>query len=326
MQKDISDQHSINRQKRISAIVIANPTAGSYTQNETQIQETIIYLRDHGWDVTLELTHEQKDAGRLAREAAKRNLQVVVVVGGDGTINEVIQELAGSETALGVLPGGTVNVWARETGIPLNDINKARAILLHGATRRIDLGKVDDHYFLLMATIGFDAEVTHAVEHKPIKRFGVLGYILMGTWLGLGYPNFLAFLQEKKRARRMHALQIVFGNTQLYAGAIEFTWQAKCDDGLLDICVVRSQNILGRIAVLIAFLVKGKKRQQWVRYTSSRELKVHTNVPVAIQVDGDPAGYTAQRGFPPTVISVVPASLSVIVPHETARQLFTTSS
>lgn len=324
MQEDVQEQHSPDAQQKTSAIVIANPTAGSYTQNATQIEETITQLREHGWDVALKLTEAQGDAGRLAREAVKQQLDVVVAVGGDGTINEVIQELAGSETALGVLPGGTVNVWARETGIPL-DIVQAREVLMHGQMRRVDLGKVNDRYFLLMATIGFDAEVTHAVERKPIKRFGVPGYILMGTWLGLGYPNFQAFLQQGGRAKRVRTLQIVFGNTQLYAGAIKFTWQAKCDDGLLDVCVVRSQNVFGRILVFADFLFGRKKRQQWVRYESSREIKVHTTVPVAIQVDGDPSGYTAQRGFPPTVFSVAPGALKVIVPDEIPEPLFTAS-
>jgi YegS/Rv2252/BmrU family lipid kinase len=322
-EEDVQEQRSLDARQKISAIVIANPTAGSYTQNAAQIEETITQLSEHGWDVALKLTEAQGDAGRLAREAVEQQIDVVIAVGGDGTINEVIQELAGSETALGVLPGGTVNVWARETGIPL-DIVQAREVLMHGQMRRVDLGKVNDRYFLLMATIGFDAEVTHSVERKPIKRFGVLGYILMGTWLGLGYPNFHAFLQQGGRAKRVRTLQIVFGNTQLYAGAIKFTWQAKCDDGLLDVCVVRSQNPFGRILVFADFLFGRKKRQQWVRYESSREIKVHTSVPVAIQVDGDPTGYTAQRGFPPTIFSVVPSALKVIVPNEIPEPIFTT--
>jgi YegS/Rv2252/BmrU family lipid kinase len=322
-EEDVQEQRSLDARQKISAIVIANPTAGSYTQNAAQIEETVNRLREHGWDVALKLTEAQGDAGRLAREAVEQQMDVVVAVGGDGTINEVIQELAGSETALGVLPGGTVNVWARETGIPL-DIVQAREVLMHGQVRRVDLGKVNDRYFLLMATIGFDAEVTHSVERKPIKRFGVLGYILMGTWLGLGYPNFQAFLQQGGRVKRVRTLQIVFGNTQLYAGAIKFTWQAKCDDGLLDVCVVRSQNFFGRILVFADFLLGRKKRRQWVRYESSREIKVHTTVPVAIQVDGDPTGYTAQRGFPPTIFSIAPGALKVIVPDEIPEPLFTT--
>lgn len=213
-------------QRLTRAIVLANPTAGSYIQNKPQVEETIASLQEQGWDVELKLTEKAGDGRRLAHEAAEAKLDVVVVVGGDGTINEVIQELAGSETALGVLPTGTVNVWARETGIPFDNAG-ARDVLLHGQTRRIDLGKVDERYFLLMATIGFDAEVTHTVEKKPIKRLGILGYLLAGSWLGLGYPNFQVVMQSGQRAERLHALQVVFGNTRLYAGAIKFTWQAR---------------------------------------------------------------------------------------------------
>lgn len=323
MQKDTQlPIDDIKAQKHITAIIIANPTAGSYTQNAQKIEDAIAFLNENGWQAELKLTEGQGDARRLTREAVKQNLNVVVAVGGDGTINEVIQELAGSETALGVLPSGTVNVWARETGIPLDKIDEARDILLHGCARRVDLGKVGDRYFLLMATIGFDAEVTHTVEKKPAKRLGVLGYLLIGAWLGLGYPNFQAFLQMGKRTRRVRALQIVFGNTQLYAGAIKFTWQAKCDDGLLDVCVVRSQNVFGRIGVFFAFLLRRKKRQQWVRYEASHEVKVHTNAPVAIQVDGDPAGYTAEKGFPPITFAIARGALKVIVPRETPEGLF----
>src|SRR5690348_11392516 len=222
-EEDVQEQRSLDAQQKISAIVIANPTAGSYTQNTAQIEETITQLREHGWDVELKLTEAQGDAGRLAREAVEQQLDVVVAVGGDGTINEVIQELAGSETALGVLPSGTVNVWARETGIPL-DIAGARTVLLKGQTRRIDLGHTPGHYFLLMAGVGLDGEITNAVEKKPAKRFGVLGYIFMGAWLGLGYPSFHATLQVDDRTVKVNALQIIVGNTQLYGGAIKYTW------------------------------------------------------------------------------------------------------
>jgi YegS/Rv2252/BmrU family lipid kinase len=317
-------QKSTETQKGTTAIIIANPTAGSYTQHMQLIEESISYLREHGWDVKLKLTKESGDGGRLAREAVEQKLDLVIAVGGDGTINEVIQELAGSETALGVLPSGTVNVWAREMHIPLDDYVAAREILLNGRTRRIDVGKVAGRYFLLMSTLGFDAEVTQTVENtRSLKRFGILGYILTSAWLGFGYPNFTVSMQIGKRNVRMHALQVVIGNTQLYAGAIKFTWEARCDDGLLDICVVRTQGVLSRFSMLYDFLLKSKKRQQWVRYDSSQEIKVHTNRPVAVQVDGDPVGHTARKGFPPTIFSVVPGALKVIIPQDAPKELFT---
>ncbi len=229
-QQDISAQYAEGTPPSLdtacSAIIIANPNSGSYIFHGRQLEETLLFLRRQGWSVTLQLTAGAGDARRLARLAVEQQVEVVIAAGGDGTINEIIQELAGSETALGVLPTGTVNVWARETNIPLYSTG-ARKVLVNGEMRHIDLGKVKDRYFLLMAGIGFDADVTHAVEKRPIKRLGVLGYLLMGTWLGLGYQSFRVFVTINGRLLKKNALQIIIGNTQLYGGTIKYTWQAS---------------------------------------------------------------------------------------------------
>jgi diacylglycerol kinase (ATP) len=303
-----------------TALLIANPTSGSYQQNEQQIQDTLRYLREHGWQADLQLTQSSQDARRLTREAVERHVEVVVAIGGDGTINEIIQELAGSETALGVLPGGTVNVWAREVGIPL-DNEGAREILLHGQIRHIDLGQINERYFLLMAGIGFDGEITHAVEKRSLKRLGIFGYMLMATWLGFGYNGFRSFIQMEGRIIRTNALQIVIGNTQLYGGAMKYTWQAKCDDGLLDICIVRRRGRLERLWVLRDLLLHRPHRNQWIRYETGKEIKIRTRQAVAIQIDGDAMGYTA-RGYPPTSIKVSPGALKVIVPQQLPPEIF----
>lgn len=308
---------------QITAILIANPNAGNHIHNIHHMEEiarTITFLRSCGWQTNLKLTQKAGDARLLAREAVEQGINVVIAVGGDGTINEVIQELAGSETALGVIPTGTVNVWAREVGIPL-DYTGAREVLISGQTRHIDLGKINDDYFLLMVGIGMDGEVTHAVEKKPAKRFGVLGYLLVGTWLGLGYSAFRAILQMDDQIVKTTPLQIVIGNTQLYAGAIKYTWQAKCDDGLLDVCIVRKSSILGRIIVSLVFLLRRKERERWVRYETGATIKIYTRHPVAIQIDGDPKGYT-EGDHVPTTVSVVPGALKVIVPQKTPPGLF----
>lgn len=305
------------------AVIIANPTSGSYTQYASQLEETRLFLQSQGWNVQLWLTKQAGDARRFARTAVEQAINIVITAGGDGTINEVVQELAGSDTALGVLPVGTVNVWARELGIPL-DIAGAREILLHGRTRHVDLGRVQERYFLLMAGIGIDGEVTQAVEKKPLKRLGAFGYLLMGTWLGLGYPSFRVFLQlDGRRVIKARAIQMVIGNTQLYGGTVKYTWQAKCDDGLLDICIVRQQTMFGRIQASIDFLLHREQRRQWVRYERFRSLKIRTSRPIAMQIDGDPAGYIS-GGFPATSLSVVPHALKVVVPEHSAATLFVT--
>jgi diacylglycerol kinase (ATP) len=305
--------------QQITAILIANPTSGSYSQHTNRVADAVSFLRDQGWEAELMLTQQAGDARTFARQAIERHMHVVVVVGGDGTINEVIQELAGSETALGVLPSGTVNVWAREVGIPL-DIIGARNVLVNGQVRRIDLGRINDSYFLLMAGFGFDAEVTHEVEKKPIKRLGVLSYLLIGTWMGIGYHPFRVSLELEGRVIRLSTLQIIVGNTQLYGGALKYTWLAKCDDGQLDICIIRKHTIAGRFAMMTDFLLHREQRRQWVRYETGSTMKIYTKQSVAIQLDGDPFGHTTRDI--PTVVTVAPHALKVIVPDPTLAEIF----
>ncbi len=304
------------------AIIIANPVSGGYLLHSNLINEAVKYLQAHNWDVTLNLTEQAGDAQRLAREAVEAHVDVVIAAGGDGTINEIIQELAGSETTLGVLPIGTVNVWAREVDIPFDGMD-ACEVLLHGQTRQIDLGQVNGHYFMLMAGIGLDGEVAHAVERKPAKRLGALGYLLMGTMLGLGYPAFRIFMQIDGRVVKANAIQVIIGNTQLYGGAIKYTWQAKCDDGLLDICIIRQRSMLGRIAVAFDLLLRRNGRDRWIRYERCQTARVRTRNTIAMQLDGDPAGHI-NSGFPSTTFTAVPLALKVIIPNTVSEDLFST--
>jgi len=301
----------------LSAVIIANPVSGSFPQHYAHsLDETLSFLRQRDWQVDLHITKAPGGARQLAREAVTQDVDIVIAAGGDGTINEIIQELAGSKTALGVLPYGTVNIWAREMGIPLQIVD-ARKVLLNGQIRSIDLGRCNDRFFLLMAGIGIDGAVTQAIEKKPVKRLGALGYLLIATWLGLGYPNFQARLRiNNKRPVKLRALQIIVGNTQLYGGALKFTWEAKCDDGQLDVCVVRKRSMLGRIFVVIDFLLGRKNRQQWVRYYTATSIEINTRQPVAIQIDGEPVGHT------PASFIIAPGALKVLVPQKIPRGLF----
>ena len=158
--------------------------------------------------------------------------------------------------------------------------------------------------------------MTRAVERKPLKRWGILGYVLMGLWLGPGYRSFRVHLYLNGRRMRTNALQIIIGNTQLYAGAFKFTWQARCDDGALDLCVVRRRNLPGRIMVLWDFFRRRKNRHRWVRYNTFSSITIETPRPIAFQIDGDPGGYT------PATLTVQPRALKVVVPHRVPKGLF----
>lgn len=322
MQTDATDSHhdqdSSEEQESLNscfAVVIANPTSGFMPLQAGRLQDTLTFLRSHGWRVDLWFTQGPGDGSELACKAVEQHADIVIAAGGDGTINDIIQGLVGSETALAVLPTGTVNVWAREMGIPL-DAHGARQVLVNGQTRRVDVGCINGRYFLLMVGIGFDGEITQAVDHKPLKRLGVFGYALAILWFGPGYKGFPVVVNNNGVVVKTRALQIFIGNTQLYAGAFKFTWQARLDDGLLDLCIVRKRSLPGRLIVLSDFILRRDQRRMWVRYDQFTSIQIDTPKPVPYQVDGDSGGHT------PATLSIAQGALKVVVPQKTPRELF----
>ena len=326
MQTDATDSHhnqdsSEEQEKQEGllnscfAIIIANPTSGFMPVQAGRMQDTLTFLRSHGWRVDLWFTQGPGDGSELARKAVEQHADIVIAAGGDGTINDIIQGLVGSETALAVLPTGTVNVWAREMGIPL-DMYGARQVLVNGQTRHVDVGRINGRYFLLMVGIGFDGEITQAVEHKPLKRLGVVGYALAVLWFGPGYKGFPVVVNNNGVVVKTRALQIFIGNTQLYAGALKFTWQARLDDGLLDLCIVRKRSLPGRLIILSDFILRRDQRRMWVRYDQFTSIQIDTPKPVAYQIDGDSGGHT------PATLSVAQGALKVVVPQKTPHGLF----
>jgi YegS/Rv2252/BmrU family lipid kinase len=301
------------------ARIIANPASGGSQTGAAlrELAETARWLTERGMPTELRLTRRAGHATELAREAASAGLDVVVAAGGDGTVNDVIQALAGYRTALGVLPMGTVNVWAREMGIGLS-ATEARETLLHGVRRRVDLGRAGQRYFLMMAGIGFDAEVARRVEHGRLKRFGLklLEYLATVALLSVTRPSDSIRITMGSHKRREQALMVIIGNTRLYGGAMTFTRRAVADDGALDVVVVGSGGILHRIGVLGRALLRLPSAGPRVRYERVQSLRLESQRPAPVQVDGEVIGYL------PMTFSVAPQALSVIVPRNTPTGLF----
>src|SRR5262249_6756284 len=168
---------SLTRPAMAQARIIANPISGSLRGELglQELEETAAWLSERGLPTEICLTEGVGHARELAQEAVSAGMEMVIAAGGDGTVNEVVQALAGkTTTALGVLPMGTINVWAREMGIPLKT-SQAREVLLRGMRRRVDLGRANSHYFLLMAGIGFDAEVVRRGGKSLLQRWWLKG-------------------------------------------------------------------------------------------------------------------------------------------------------
>jgi diacylglycerol kinase (ATP) len=293
------------------AILIQNPAAGQADWRE-QVEAALATFREAGWDIDMRETGGPGDATRFAREAVAEGRDVVVVAGGDGTVNEALQGLAGQRgTALAVLPGGTVNVWATELGIKQDEADVARRIAA-GHRQTIDLGRVNGRYFLMMASAGFDAETNATVAETPglkkvKRRAGPLAYALAALHTLRHFRGRRVALDIDGARLRRRALMVIVGNTRLYGGIAEITYQARADDGLLDVCVLAGEGPLDLARRFISVALRRHRQDPGIDYRKARRIVLDPVTPLHLQADGEDIGIT------PATFQVLPDALDVIV-------------
>jgi diacylglycerol kinase (ATP) len=308
-------------------MLIVNPTSGPWDigRELPAVQE---HLEDHGWRTTLYKTGRPGEATQLAKQARDGKVDAVFVAGGDGTINEVVNGLAESPVALGVLPGGTGNVWAKELGLPTRSplhwlplVDSVKS-LVPGSQRRIDLGRANGRYFLQWAGLGLDAEVTYAMEPRTRtqRHLGTLTYVIAGltTAANLVGTRTRILIDEERIYRR--AILIVISNSQLYGGKVRIATDARLDDGLLDVNVFAGSGFGSAIRTALGVITGLHVRDPRHSFHRGGCIRVETDKPMAIHLDGEPFGFT------PLECSVVPQALTVLIPWRTRPELFQDSS
>lgn len=304
--------------------LIVNPMSGPWDVGR-EIPAVLSHLEKHGWRTTLHQTGQPGEATQLAWQARDEGLDAVFVVGGDGTINEVINGLAESPVALGVLPGGTGNVWAKELGLPTRSplhllplVDSIRA-LVPGTLRRIDLGRANGRYFLQWAGLGLDAEVTSAMEPRTRRqrRLGTLTYVVAGVSCAIQLVGTRTRLHIDDKRIYRRAILIVISNSQLYGGKVRIATDARLDDGLLDVNVFSGTGFGSAMRALLGVVTGLHVRDPRHSFYRGRSIRVEADSPLPLQVDGEPLGTT------PLECVVVPKALSVLVPSHTRPELFT---
>lgn len=295
-------------------MIIFNPAAGQIESPERELAVAAEVWGERGWRVDLRPTAGPGDATRLAREGSNQGYDLVVAAGGDGTINEVVNGLVYSRTAMATLPLGTMNVWARELGLPLTP-RAAAAALLNWQVRSIDLGRAGNRYFLLMAGIGIDAAITSNVRSAEKRRFGAFVYVLSTLNLLPRIRGTRARLIIDGRTVKGRVLWIVIGNSQLYGGLVKITHRASIDDGLLDVCMIRGDSFPSAVARLGSILLRRYTVDPDITYYRARSIRVETRPSLPVQVDGDTIGKT------PMEFVVVPGALRALLPPELTTDL-----
>ena len=303
--------------------VIYNPVAGTRDVGD-DLRKAIDFLESQGWDVTLRETFGGGDATTYAREAVANHCDMVIAVGGDGTLGEVATGLAHSDCALGVLPVGTGNVWAHMLGLPVwSPINRsalmdAARILLEGKTRRIDLGKAGERYFVLWSGIGFDAQIAHDIEpHREIRRsLGNLTYVVTAIALSLGLRGTRVTVSIDGKTVRERALMILVTNAQLYGPSWRLAPEAQLDDGLLEVYIFKGSNTLDVLRHFFLLLLGKHQKSPKIESYRATRVEIRGEKPLPLHLDGDPFGHT------PVTITVVPEALHVVAPSWASRTLF----
>jgi YegS/Rv2252/BmrU family lipid kinase len=293
------------------ATLIANPKTGRYSSRRLRpIEDVASQLRSLGVDVEIKLTTAPGEATEFAARAARNGTSDVIVAGGDGTINEAVQGLAGSNARLAIIPRGTGNVLARELNLPLND-EQATIVAARGNARRIHLGLAIDEttnakrFFVLMAGIGLDASVVRRVQPRLKKRIGKAAFWISGlSHLADWQPApFTLEIEGQSYTGTFAAI----GNAARYGGDLAITPGARLEEPEFEICIIETLNRFGYLRLLAYALRTGMPRDKHgVRYVKASSVRATGNAPV--QVDGEVIGELPMR------FEIASESLEVIVP------------
>lgn len=291
--------------------LISNPKTGRYASRRIRpIQELASQLESAGVAVDLKLTAGPGDATNLAARAARNGSSDVIVAGGDGTINEAIQGLAGTDARLGILPRGTANVLARELGLPIDD-QEAIAIAAQGKSRKIYLGLAinettnEQRHFILMAGIGLDASVVERVQPSLKKRIGkgafwISGFSHLATW------NPQPFTLEIN-GDKYTATFATIGKAARYGGDLAITPGARLDKPEFEVCIIQTSSRMRYLRLLSQAMRSGMPRDKpEVCFVTTTTVKAHGDA--AVQIDGELLGHLPMR------FEIAPHSLEVIVP------------
>ncbi|MCB0194549.1 MAG: diacylglycerol kinase family lipid kinase [Anaerolineae bacterium] len=307
--------------------LIINPKAGPSTFKK-QLKKAEDYLLNLGCEVKRLETTGPGDAIRLAQQAAEEKFDTAVAIGGDGTVNEVCNGLVGTDTALGVLPAGTANVFAAEMGIPIwNPLNpdavvKAASIIATGQRRKIDLGRLqlDDgtsRYFLMWCGVGLDAAISQSkkTNNKP-RPLGYASWIISGLITIYEFLGTPAILTTDNGPIRKRLIVAVVSNGQLYGRVWRLAPHAKMDDGLLDVAVMTGHRWPSVVKHLLGVTFRRHvKDPDFFLYKTSK-LALSSKTPLPVHVDAETIGTT------PVEVEVVPSSLNVVIPTNAPANLF----
>jgi diacylglycerol kinase (ATP) len=300
------------KNKRIRVKLIANPGAGDVSEVASRIEQVMQYLSDDGLKVDLALAHPKKEAIPIARKAVKDGYDVVISMGGDGTLGMVIRGITGSKVSLGIIAAGTENDIARSLGIP-DDLKEACALIASGHTRKLDLGQVSTKkrkkfYFFMLTAIGLTATIYPLIKEVPEGKLSGIKNAVMTLLKFDSKPKVFLTLDDESKIE-VETMLVTVANTPLIGLKNLLAPDASMDDGLLDIAVYPGFSKADLLGYFAKTANEGSTPDGTIQRYRARKIKVKTSPKLDISAEGILIGKGTAR------IKVLPGALRVIAPE-----------
>ncbi len=291
--------------------IIHNPASGRWGVRASQLDGVRFALDRYGIESECFITRGPGHATELAAQALARGTELILVRGGDGTLNEVLQAIVGSDVPLAIWPGGTANVLARVLGLPRTSDHLV-PMIVSGRTRTITVGQAGRRYFFLMAGIGLDASIVRHLN-PTLKRLGGLlafwasGLQHVARWSA---PVFTL----RVNGNEFPVTFATLANAPNYGGGLRLAPEARLDTVWLDICAFRTRNKLRYLLVHLPGSFFGRHiRQRGVIYLKTREAQAESSEEIWVQADGELIGRL------PMTFRSIPEAVRVCVPPDQRR-------
>ena len=285
---------------------ILNPKSGNKPADVEQLKTQVLA---HFTQADFCVTQGPKHATVLAQEAARQHYNVVVAMGGDGTINETAQGLVNTQTALGIIPRGSGNGFARELGL-MGPLEKILFKLEHATIQPCDVGYANNELFLNLAGVGIEAAIAwQFMDHGKTGKRGMLPYFTLGTKTFFNYkPNQLRVSVDDKMVV-VSPLTLVFANNRQYGSNFVIAPDAKINDGKLDMVQVHNVAKL-KLALAVPYFLRGKKPPLDVTsYACVKRALIESDEEILYHIDGEPRKADHQLE-----ITLAPHALNLWVP------------
>jgi YegS/Rv2252/BmrU family lipid kinase len=306
------------------ALLVYNPAAGRFSVRPF-LASVIRSLSDYGWRMEVAETLNGRHTTQLASMAAAENYRAVFAIGGDGTIGQAAAGLLGSQTALGVLPAGTQNVWARELGLTAFTLLHWRALrenarrLAKAPSCAIDIGLCNHQPFLMWAGIGLDAITVQKLEPRRrfVKYLAVPQYAATTIWnASIWHGMKLRVWADEQRVEGRFLLAVASNIRHYLGGLAVISPGAYLDDGLMDLWLLSGDNLADAFRHFFDMLAGRHLTSEQARCIPFRKVRIESDTPFSIQMDGEP-----MLGAHEADIELVPKGLRVLIPLEAQHLL-----